>query len=66
MTAGYDSSVLMVAAAGGTPFLAWNSLMERVHRLECSTISFRTDGTNGGYANSPVERLAALQEMELL
>jgi phosphoribosylamine-glycine ligase len=66
MTAGYDSSVLMVAAAGGTPFLAWNSLMERVHRLECSAISFRTDGTNDGYANSPVERLAALQEMELI
>jgi phosphoribosylamine-glycine ligase len=65
-TAGFEDSVLMLSASGCTPSCAWNRVMEQVLRLRSPAITFRTDGASTGYANSPVERLSALQEMELL
>jgi len=65
-TAGFENSLLMMSASGCTPSCAWNRVMERVRRLGSAVITFRTDGASTGYENSPVQRLAALQEMELL
>ena len=66
MTVGYDNSLLMVASSGATPASAWNHLMDKTHRLQCASIAFRTDGADTGYRNNPLERLAALEEMELI
>jgi hypothetical protein len=66
LTAGYDSTALMVAGTGGTPSAAWNTVMEKARRVAGPSFGYRTDGADFNYRNCPVERLAALEEMEIL
>jgi len=66
LSAGFEDSLLMISASGCTPSCAWNRVMERVQRRGSDVIGFRTDGASTEYANSPLQRLAALEDMRLI
>jgi phosphoribosylamine-glycine ligase len=64
--AGFETAVLMISASGSTASGAWTRVMENARRVHSPGVTYRTDGGSTGFANSPLKRLATLQEMELL